>query len=95
MKGNDLLGNSRGAFVAALALADGVESFDSMVCGHLEEMGFVVEEILDIEPLAVRKTHKKLDDGILELVKMLSKDSPVQLHVFHAFADESNATKPH
>jgi hypothetical protein len=72
----------KGAFVAALALASSVRSFDKVVCKALNTMGFKVPEISDIEPLL---SKSKIPKSILALEKKLSKTNPVVLGTFHSY----------
>ncbi len=83
--GNSDLGKAKGAFVVALALAKNVKNFDSMVCGRLNDIGFDVLKISDIEPLWVKVKKNVAAKKLLVKANALSKKEPVYIGTFHTF----------
>src|ERR1700733_214767 len=63
--------DAKGAYVNALAIASGKEDFREQVSQSLSDAGFEVQEIEDIEPLAMRKAHHEIDSELEELSEVV------------------------
>jgi hypothetical protein len=83
--GNDALLGASGAFTNALALAGGQPDFRSLVCAHLQVLGFDAEEFEDEEPLKIRLEKYVVSPELIKLADEISESEPVRFGSFHAF----------
>ena len=88
--GNQLLGDSRGAYVNVLALANDEPQFVEKATLALSALGFDIFEVEDVEPLQDRATRVLIDDELIRLAEEVRASGETQLGTFHAFqADDS------
>jgi len=85
--GNSALGNALGAFVASIALADGPEEYGRKVTEALNEYGFDVVQIEDVELFEDRVQKHSVTPDILELAAAVTQENPVALADFHSYIE--------
>lgn len=85
MPGNTAIGNSTGAYVAAVGLADDVDAFVQIVTARLHDYDFQVVELEDIEMFDKRSARFKVDPEIASMAASLNMENPIALATFHAY----------
>ena len=85
MPGNTALGNSTGAYVAAIGLADDADAFVRIVTARLHDYDFQVVEIEDIEMFDKRSGRFKVDPEVTSMAASLDMENPIALATFHAY----------
>jgi hypothetical protein len=83
--GNTALGNSAGAYVAAVGLADNADTFARLVSEKLHEYDFQVVEVEDIELFERRSAKYEVDPEVTNMAESLNTENPVALATFHAY----------
>ena len=84
------LGDNRGAFVNALALAADENDYRERVCAALSDLTLLAIEIRDVATVADYATEDRISDEMQSLADSLSDDEAVQFDTFHAY-DEPDA----
>lgn len=87
-QGNTLLDGAVGAYVPTLALASSIEDYVDKVTTFLDEYGFCVLEILDVELFDERMKRCEVDPGLRTLVGSLGSDAPVAFYVFNTYEND-------
>lgn len=82
---SDPLDGAPGAFVNALALANGETDFCELTGAALAELHLEVVAISDVEPLASRVRRTGVLEEIETLATQLSEQNKVQFDEFQAF----------
>ena len=77
--GNDLLGTGPGAFVVSIAWANSARDYFRKVVDVLNEEGFDVVQIEDIDTFEDRIKNQTVASEILELAEQVTEDDPVSL----------------
>jgi hypothetical protein len=85
--GNTDLGEAIGAFVAAIGFADSREDYVGLVTRLLNDEGFDVEEIADIELYEDRVQKFSVSPGIQDLANSVEDDGHFGLGSFHTFRE--------
>jgi hypothetical protein len=83
--GNDDLGEAVGAFVGVIALAKGIEDYDQKVTDALNEEGFEVLEIEDIQTLEERRQAHSFSPELLQRAESVNENNPVAIGTFHCY----------
>jgi hypothetical protein len=84
---NDLLGNARGAVVAVVADAVGVQAFRELVEREMERLQFEVHSLEDVDILARRASQHASPAELVDSTNELSESAPIAFGAFHAYAD--------
>jgi hypothetical protein len=84
----DLLDGALGAYVWVVAMAADEGNFVSIATDALQETGFDVIEIDDVEPWAVRVTRAEVGEEISEVVASLTLENPVGFGPFDCYDAE-------
>ncbi len=87
MAGNTTLGSSTGAYVAAVGLADDVDTFVRIVTARLFDYDFEVVDIEDIETFDRRSDRFKVDPEVTIMAASLNTDTSIALATFHAYKE--------
>jgi len=74
--------------VTAVGLATDIYDFDGKVTALLDDLGFYVVRIEDIELFQVRRANYDVAPYILELADSISATHPVALAKFHKYLKE-------
>jgi hypothetical protein len=82
---NDALGKATGAFVASIALAGNSEDFVRKTTEALNNLGFDVLEIEDIELFENRAQRHAIAPDVLRLAEVVNEEMPVALAAFHSY----------
>lgn len=85
---NEMFGDAVAAFVNVLALADEGTEYHRLVTRALDEHGFGVLSIENVEELSERVDRAGVSDEILKLASLVSLVHPVQFDEFHSFSAE-------
>lgn len=83
--GNDLIGSAAGAYVSAVGIAKSKSEFISNVGRAMSALNF---KVVDIDDVCILKSENigSVDERILNGIKLLSEDNPVELGSFHLFS---------
>jgi hypothetical protein len=83
-KGNQLLGNAMAAYVNVLAMANGKDDYLEQVTQALDNLGFDLDGLEDLEPLADRRARFSVDQDLLDLAKQSELSGLVKFGTFHS-----------
>jgi hypothetical protein len=90
---SDLGGAATGAFVGVIAFAASVDDYDRMITAALNEEGFNVLEIEDIQTFAERLQGDSLAPDVLDLAESVDETNPIAIGTFHCFPAMSDESK--
>jgi hypothetical protein len=79
------LGDAKGAYTNAVAMADGKENFRSSVVEALADLGLRLIRLEGAEPLEARKSKYSIDQELTEVAEEASNTGHVGFGAFHAF----------
>ena len=85
--GNAALGNALGAFVASIALAKGPGDYGQKVTEVLNQYGFDIVHIDDVELFEDRMHKHLVTPNILQLAAGVTQENPVALADFHSYKE--------
>ena len=88
MEGNDCLGDSRGAFVNVIALAEDEEDYLRQLEEALEEFRFYRDEIEDVEPYSSRLARGQVEDGLDEIARKVADDGYSRFGSFFVYEND-------
>ena len=77
------------AFVNVLILADSHEDYLTKTRAHLNELGFDLVEIEDVEPFSHRARFGELEHAFLSLANDAARTKLPQLGPFHTWTSEA------
>jgi hypothetical protein len=86
--GNEILEGAQGAFVYMLALASNAQEFKEAVLRALDEFGFDLEEMNEVEPFSAKLTHGDVDDYLAERALMVAQDGKTRYGEFFLHNEE-------
>ena len=78
----------KGAFVNVIALACSEQEFFSRVREALEELGFDILDLEDVEPYAERTKKYKIDPKLKEMAAKIDSKNPIGFGTFHMYRPE-------
>jgi hypothetical protein len=87
--GLNLLDGGKGAFVNTLALAASRKEYRAEVTHFLEEIGFNVLKIRDIESFNERQRKYHVDDSLLRLAKEVQRTGSARYDTFFSWTESS------
>ena len=73
------------ADAVSIANASGQEDFSEQVSQSLSDASFEVQEIEDVEPLAMRKAHHEIDPDLEELSEVVLATGRPEFDAFYPF----------
>ncbi|MFN8166798.1 MAG: hypothetical protein U0X76_11700 [Bacteroidia bacterium] len=82
---NDILGDSRAAYVNILAIATSMNDYHIKAKDAIEKLGLECIEIEEIENLLERSKNYRLKNSIIYLANEVIKTGLVQFGNFHTF----------
>ena len=85
-KGNESLGDARGAFVLFLALASDETEYTIEMYAALEEFQFDFDEVCDVEPYLDFVSRKGLDVELAEIATNVSEDGYSRFGEFFVYS---------
>ena len=88
VRGNDVLGNSKGAFVNVVARAGSSSEFCDLVQNELSVAGFITLSLEDVEPLQNRLSTHTVSEDILALCRELDAAGAVRFGTFHSYRED-------
>lgn len=87
-EGNDVFGDSKGAFVNVVALASSKSEFCDLVQNELAKAGFVALTIEDVEPLLDRLSMYTVSEDLLALSRQLDAAGDIRFGTFHSYRED-------
>ena len=85
LAGSTVLGGAKGAFVNALALASGQETYKENVTAALRDLGLFVIDFQDLELFPERAAHWELREELHELARETELSGNVTFDEFHVY----------
>lgn len=86
-RGNDLLGEATGAYVAAIGLARSESEFRFALKRAMGALDFEVIDIDDVRQFGLMTDLGDFDSTLRDRVNGLREDNPIELGSFHAYSD--------
>jgi hypothetical protein len=86
--GNEILGSAQGAYVYMLALATDERDFRKAVLVSLEEFGFGLEEMDEVEPFSAKLLRGNVDDYLVERASKVAQDGKTRYGEFFLHEEE-------
>ena len=84
MEGNKDLGGKTGAVVNVLCWANGIQEYELIIAEKLNEFGFQIEEIEEVEPFDFSKMSN-YKDNLKEIAKAVKKDKSLRWGTFYTY----------
>jgi hypothetical protein len=86
LPGSTTLGDAKGAYVNAVALAADPQEYQKAVSSALADLGLFAFEFEDVERFSERAAHRQLDEQLHELADEASRTNKVCFADFHTYA---------
>lgn len=91
MPGNNELENAKGAYVNAIVLADGIDSYRIKVKEELSMLSFYVVEMEDIELFSDRKNKYSISEELNEIAENAENTGNVSFGIFHSYEEDEES----
>lgn len=85
--------NCQGAYVNGLALVTGIEEYEKVAREQLEENGFQVLSIEDVEKFGERIKAFQVEKALLEMARVCESTGDFCLGTFFVWEDEQESEK--
>lgn len=86
LPGNETLGDAKGAYVNAVAMAADPQEYEKAVSAALTDLGLFAFEFEDVERFSERAAHRQLDEQLRELADEAKRTKKVCFAEFHTYA---------